>query len=416
VSDFANGKRREAAERLLNPAAVRERANRLFNLGVLGQLDHFTIDLLKLDSVIDTVVRVTRAGYADLSVPPHACWRYFEIGEFDRWGMLASARDWPSQIALGRAAVDLAFISVLLDGLAGPGWAYAEAATGETFPRSEGLAIASLVMFSGGTFSTDPYDPFRVDARALAGLTIEELSDGLQVSRSNALLGLEERLPAINRLGQYLAFEPEMFMTDSGVRPGGLIDHVLATRQNGSISATNLMQLVLKPLLTAAPGPFALGGVALGDCWPHSRIVVGDDSDGLMPFHQTAQWLANSLIEPFVWAGLDVTELDGLTALADPWSGGLLLDMGLLKLRNPAHARHVHALGSELVVEFRALTIALVDKIADGVRKRLGRAAATFPLTCVLEGGTVAAGRRLARERREDGSPALVIAAEPDFL
>jgi hypothetical protein len=415
VSDLANVKRKEAAERLLAPTAVRERANRLFNLGVLGQLEHFSIDLLKLDAVIDAVVRVTRAGYADLSVPPHACWRYFEIGEFDRWGMLASARDWPSPTSLGQAAVDLAFISVLLDGLAGPGWAYAEAATGETFPRSEGLALASLVMFAGGTFSTDPYDPFRVDARALASLTIEELSDGLQVSRSNTLVGLEERLPAINRLGQYIAFEPEMFSTDTGIRPGGLVDYVTRLG-HGSISASHLMQLVLKPLLAAAPGPYALGGVALGDSWPHRRIVIGDDSDGLMPFHQTAQWLTHSLIEPFVWAGLDVTDLDGLTGLPDIWSGGLLLDMGLLRLRDPAQQGAVHAIGSELVVEFRALTVALVDKIADGVRKRLGRAASTFPLTCVLEGGTIAAGRRIAREKRPDGAPALVIASDPTVL
>ncbi|MFX8684977.1 DUF1688 family protein, partial [Acinetobacter baumannii] len=93
-----------------------------------------------------------------------------------------------------------------------------------------------------------------------------ELSDGLQVSRSNTLVGLEERLPAINRLGQYIAFEPEMFSTDTGVRPGGLVDYVTRLG-HGSISASHLMQLVLKPLLAAAPGPYALGGVALGDSW-----------------------------------------------------------------------------------------------------------------------------------------------------
>ena len=43
--------------------------------GVMGQLDHFTIDLLRLDAVIDFVVKVTRSGYADLSVPPPAVWK-----------------------------------------------------------------------------------------------------------------------------------------------------------------------------------------------------------------------------------------------------------------------------------------------------------------------------------------------------
>jgi hypothetical protein len=412
VLDTASANLVLAAQRLQSAAAIRERANRLLSLGVMGQLDHFSIDLLRLDAVIDFVVKVTRSGYADLSVPPHARWRHFEFGEVDRWGMIAGSRDWPDRLALGRAAVDLAFISVLLDGLAAPGWAYAEAATGETFARAEGLAIASLVMFAGGTFSSNPYDPLRVDARALAGLTVEELADGLQVSQSNPLVGLDERLPEINRLGQVMAFEPEVFAVQDGVRPGGLIDYLIRTEPRAAISATRLLQLVLKPLISIAPGRFALGGVALGDTWPHGRLVMGDGTDGLMPFHQTAQWLTYSLIEPLVWAGLDVTDLDGLTALADPWNGGLLVDMGLIKLRDPAQAGLAHVPESELVVEYRALTVALIDKIADGVRRRLGRPADAFPLACVLEGGTSAAGRRLARERRPDGSAAIIVIAD----
>jgi hypothetical protein len=416
LSEGASPKLVQAAFRLQSAAAVRERANRLLNLGVLGQLEHFAVDLLRLDAVLDIVVKVTRSSYADLSVPPYARWRHFEVGEVDRWGMLASSRDWKSPYDLGRAAVDLAFISILVDGLAGPGWAYAEAATGETFARGEGLAIASLVMFAGGTFSSDPYDPLRVDARALAGLTIEELSDGLQQSQSNALVGLEPRLAAINRFGQYMAFEPELFTAGESVRPGGLIDYLGRTDAGNGVSAPKLMQLLLKPLNTISPGRYALGGIPLGDTSPHARLVIGDDSDALMPFHQTAQWLTYSLIEPLVWAGFDVFDLDGLTALADQWNGGLLLDMGLIKLRNPTDAQRPHPADSELVVEFRALTVALIDKVADGVRKRLGRPAETFPLACVLEGGTSAAGRRLARERRADGSPALVILPDTSMI
>jgi hypothetical protein len=352
LTEIASPKLVQAAQRLQTSAAVRDRANRLLNMAVLGQLDHFTIDLLRLDAVLDFVVKVTRSSYADLSVPPHARWRHFEVGEIDRWGMLASSRDWAEAIDLGRAAVDLAFISVLLDGLAGPGWAYAEAATGETFARGEGLAIASLVMFAGGAFSSNPYDPLRVDARALAGLTIEELSDGLQVSQSNVLTGLEARLPAINRLGQYMALEPDMFAVGDGIRPGGILDYLARTAGGKPISAPKLLQLVLKPLNTISPGRFALGGLALGETWP----------------------------------------------------------------RNPALAQVAHLQESELAVEYRALTVALIDKIADGVRKRLGRPAEIFPLTCVLEGGTSSAGRRLAREKRPDGSPALVILADNAML
>jgi hypothetical protein len=56
-------------------------------------------------------------------------------------------------------------------------------------------------------------------------------------------------------------------------------------------------------------------------------------------------------------------------------------------------------------VEWRALTVALLDRVADGVRHRLGLDATSLPLVKILEGGTWAAGRRLARERRADSSP-----------
>jgi hypothetical protein len=43
---------------------------------------------------------------------------------------------------------------------------------------------------------------------------------------------------------------------------------------------------------------------------------------------------------------------------------------------------------SSLVVGWRSLTVALLDRIAPMVRERLGVAEADFPLARVLEGGT----------------------------
>jgi hypothetical protein len=47
----------------------------------------------------------------------------------------------------------------------------------------------------------------------------------------------------------------------------------------------------------------------------------------------------------------------------------------------------------------------LLDEIAPLVRTRLAVDAAEFPLAKLLEGGTWAAGRRIAQQRRADGSP-----------
>lgn len=402
-----------AARSMLSASAVRERANRLFDLALMDRLEHFVVDLTRLDATARFVAELTRSEHPTLEVPPHARWRNFEVGEYDRWGSLAAARDWSDLRELGRAAIDLAMVSVLTDAGAGARWVYAEAATGETFARTEGLAVASLAMFASGIFSSDPFDPLRADARALAGLTAEELADGFQVSAANPLVGLEGRLGLVNRLGQAVALRSDVFGTDDGsLRPGGLLDHLFRLFPDGRVPAPAVLEILLDALGGIWPGRYVLGGVPLGDTWIHRKLATEDATTGLMPLHKLSQWLTYSLIEPLTWAGLEVVDLDGLTGLAEYRNGGLMIDAGLLQLRDRDALTRVHAVESELVVEWRALTVALIDRLAGVVRQHLGRTAWTFPLACVLEGGTWLAGRRLAREIRADGSPPLMVESD----
>jgi hypothetical protein len=128
-----------------------------------------------------------------------------------------------------------------------------------------------------------------------------------------------------------------------------------------------------------------------------------------MPFHKLSQWLTYSLLEPFEWAGVTVTDLDALTGLPEYRNGGLLLDTGVLRLRDPALAQSDWAVDDEIVVEWRALTVALLDELAPLVRSDL--AAPQLPLACVLEGGTWATGRAFAARLR-DGRPPLSIISD----
>jgi len=63
---------------------------------------------------------------------------------------------------------------------------------------------------------------------------------------------------------------------------------------------------------------------------------------------------------------------------------------------------------SEFIVEWRALTVTLLDELAQQVRELLGASGQQLPLACILEGGTWAAGRQIAHELR-DGAPPLKI-------
>ncbi len=169
-----------------------------------------------------------------------------------------------------------------------------------------------------------------------------------------------------------------------------------------------MLGLVLRALGPIWPGRLTLGGVPLGDCGRHAAVA----GDGIVPFHKLSQWLVYSLIEPLADAGFRVTGLDGLTGLAEYRNGGLLLDCGVIVAHEPDLLRHPLDPFEEPVVEWRALTVALLDQLAEGVRRRLRLSAAEFPLAKVLEGGSWAAGREIAAEIRPDGSAPLTIASD----
>ena len=407
----AGARDRRAALTLLSAAAVRERASEMLAAGLDGRLDHFTVhpDWLAAAAVI--VANVVRTNYPDLTVPFHARWRHFVVAGRDLWRERMAPTLWADAAAQARAAFDLAMVSVLLDAGAGSEWRYRDAATGIELGRSEGLALASLCMFEAGLFSADPADPLRADAERLLSIDAQALAAGFQADEQNPLPGLDGRAALLVRLGRAVAGNPGVFARREAPRPGGLFDF-LGAAWGERLPAPRILEALLVHLAEIWPGRFSLGGIGLGDTWRHPAVKRADASDGLIPFHKLSQWLAYSLIEPLQDAGITVVDIDGLTGLAEYRNGGLFVDAGVVVLRDAAAAQQPHTIDSPLVVEWRALTVALLDRIAPLVRERLGLSEQAFPLARVLEGGTWAAGRRLARERRPGGSPPIAVASD----
>jgi Protein of unknown function (DUF1688) len=402
----------DAALLLLSAAAVRERANLLLHKGLDGELAHFRIDLHRLESAADHTIEVTKAAYPDLDIPFHSRWRHFVLDGQDRWAHLAGASGWRDSAARARAEFDLAIISVLLDAGAGPDWRFRDAPTRREIGRSEGLALASLAMFAGGAFSGHPGDPLRADARTLERLADETLTAGFQVSDANPLPGIAGRADLLRRLGRSVAASPAIFATEDEPRPGGLFDHLASLAADDRIEAATILRELLIHLGPIWPSRIALGGIPLGDCWRHPALRIDDATNRLMPLHKLSQWLAYSLIEPMQRAGMAVTAIDGLTGLAEYRNGGLFIDSGALAFRDAEDARRRHEVSAPLVVEWRALTVALLDRLAGLVRLRLQRDAHDLPLARILQGGTWAAGRMLARRLRPDGAPPVAVISD----
>ncbi len=404
-----NQTEQELINYLRTPAAIRERCDRLFALACEDKLRYFCCDLSQIEPCADYVLNVMREDYPTLEIPFHSRWRHFEVGGVSRLAELDEklAGFVPEEKA--RVKFDLAITSVLLDAGAGAAWQYREAETGQIFRRSEGLAIASFRMFCAGAFSSQRDRPLQADALGLQNLTLETLSAGFQVTPDNPLVGLEGRLELLQRLGKVITKNSNLFGS-ACQRPGNLVDYF--TSASNRIKAADVLSAVLQGLGEIWPGREIISGVNLGDVWRHSALQGNNSGGDYVPFHKLSQWLTYSLLEPLQELGLEITVLDEMTGLAEYRNGGFCLDTGLLKAKNPAVFETSHLPSSEIIVEWRALTVSLLDRIAAAIRQKLGLNSRELPLVKVLQGGTWSAGRRIAAELRENGIPPIQIQSD----
>lgn len=391
---------------LLSTGAIRERCSNITRAVEAGRSKRFRVDRGRLQPAARVVAEVTRRRYRDLAIPYHSRWRHFDAGGFNRVSELNRNLACYSPADRLRAHIDLTVISVLLDAGAGANWRYREPGTIDDYARSEGLGVASLRAFMGGAWSASPGEPLRVDAAALTEIDAATLGHWFQTTERNSLVGLEGRAALLRRLGDVLETRPDRFGLTA--RPSALFDRMLGA---GTIAAPAILRAVLDGfggIWRTSPAD-GVGNDMPGDVWRHAYAGGTGFTEGFVPFHKLSQWLAYSLFEPFEWAGVTITDRDALTALPEYRNGGLLMDSGVLRLVDDADRATLWDAGSDIVVEWRALTVTLLDDLAQCVRAELDRP--QLPLACILEGGTWAAGREFAMRLR-NGEPPLNVRSD----
>jgi hypothetical protein len=396
-------------ESLLSADAVRERSCRIGELALGGQAQWFTINETNFERCVSLVQRTCEKNYPDLVIPYHSRWRHFEIGDECLWDHYTRSFS-GDKIDLARTAVDLVFLSVLLDAGAGGDWAFEDPVTNVVLKRSEGLAAASVELFFNHVARLDPQRGWLMDAACLNQVTESKLALAFQHSNENPLLGVGGRLSLLHGLGKVLQ---DCNNTNASYsRPGNIIDECFAIsrksyRNKSSIDAARVLEIVLKRFGLMWPSGYICNGLNLGDCGYHSLLTTDDETNGIIPFHKLSQWLTYSLIEPLQWAGIKVTNLDGLTGLPEYRNGGLFIDTGALQPLDPGLMQSPLTLQSEAVVEWRALTVFMLDRLADELRGRMKLSVKQLPLCAILQGGTWATGRELAARLRPGAPPPL---------
>jgi len=387
----------EVIKELQDLRTIRKQCSRIYELAEQGSLKYFHLNLEKLPIAVTRVVDSINDLYPTLKIPYHSRLRHF--GE-KRMEALQKKWIYVDNTERTRRVIDLVTVSVLLDAGAGPTWKYV-GMDGVVYNRSEGIAVATYEMFVRGIFSSDPACKCRVNAMGIGQLTLEHFVQGFQISDSNRMVGLKGRYELIKRLGKVMTQNIEIFGGEIQ-RPGNLLDYVRAkvdTKNEVSLERLWKGILALEPIF-----PEHLSGVRRGDVWCHSSLnIIGKPGSDLVPFHKLSQWLAMSIFEPMEICGIKFTNVELFTCLAEYRNGGLLIDTGVLELKNKGMANRQNDPGSELIVEWRAMTVCLIDLLAEKVRKQLGKTKEELPLMKVLEGGTWRAGRIIARELREDG-------------
>lgn len=392
---------------LREPETIRKQSHRLLSLAQQDVLTHFGVNLEKMTDTVSFVIDVIKTNYPDLNIPYHSRWRHFEVGNKDRIKALKQQLSTDSKDDNATILFELVIISVLLDAGSGASWKYQEQDTGTYYSRSEGLAIASLDLYLSGALSTHPKIPYRIDAQALISFNEEQLIKAFQVSSKNTLEGLSGRVSLLNRLGVCLQQKPQYFGSEG--RLGDFYSYIKSLQINKKLSATTLFQAVLDAFNDIWP---QRQGQTLGDVWIHKALKSDQFGSEYLPFHKLSQWLTYSLLEPLEQSGIQVIQLDALTGLPEYRNGGLLIDTGLLTVKNKALFSKAQDPSSEAIIEWRGLTVALLDELAQQIRQQLHQNENSLPLAKILQGGTWEAGRKIAKQKRSQGIPPIQIISD----
>ncbi|KAF8468157.1 hypothetical protein BDZ91DRAFT_811542 [Kalaharituber pfeilii] len=407
--------------------AVRETSRHVLEAALKDKLTNFQVDMSKFPDVVNYVVSIIKRDYApDYNIPPHGRWQHFEVGGVPRVDQMIQS--WPASLDVcekTKRLIDLFLVSVLLDAGAGTKWQYKAKDNGKIYRRSEGLAVASYDMFRSGLFSSNPQQPEQVNGAALKALTVETLANGLQISPENPIDGLEGRASLLIKLGDAMD-NKEYF--GSG-RPGNMLDYLLqhpTTKaiDGGPVVAVPTFWNALMDGLTPIwpPSRTQFDGISLGDAWPCSSMPPAPGWERIVCFHKLTQWLAYSLMVPMnklmgiVWAGDHL-----FTGLPEYRNGGLLIDLGLLTLKEAQEKRGIEAYhqnskkvgqpsvevapmftpDDDVIVEWRACTLGFLDMLLLEVNRTLGfEGEQALTLAQMLEAGTWKGGREIAEYSR----------------
>lgn len=280
-------------------------------------------------------------------------------------------------------------------------------------------------------------------AAALQDITEELFSEQFQITAENPMVGVSSRVKLWNAVGQQLGNGPQIFGAQG--RPGNMVgtsespktsgardncttsiselttetDHLIKNaKEPNTLDYTDLWSVLQAVLIPSWPKERThLSGNPIGDAWPLKVLAdraAADPSEAaaIAPFHKLTQWLGYSLLIPLTRVlGVKVINDDLGTGLPEYRNGGLFYDLGALRLKPAVLEAGRWASGQDLplypatgdtVVEWRAMTVALLDELHGLVSEHFEKEGVKLSLAQMLEAGSWLGGRELAAKLRPE--------------
>ena len=400
-----------AVEHLHRLEVIRERAWMLLAAAERGASDHFVPSPEAVGMVALALAEAIRGEPRADATPTAAgdqptlanLWQYLRTGEPVALEALGDALAGGDALARAKSGADLALLHRVIE----PG-----GLTGET------AALADLVRtFAAGAWTAGSRGMAVLDAPGLRRALAGDGAVGLPASLAE-LLTDGARRQRLEQLASGLEQSPELFGIDG--RFGQIFDRLMAAKPPlegeaveprtvpsppGTPIAGLKAQMVidsLAPLIDPiVASTVRIGGQLAGDVWRHPLAWAEDRSRELVPFHCLLLSLTLDLVEPLQEAGRPLADLDQLPIPATRRLAGEILRLGLVRTRHAAVARLRHPPGSDIVVELRALSVALADRLVDRLRAELNRTVHDLPVVRLL--GPLSQAAEKWRERPGPG-------------
>lgn len=390
---------------LLSPAAIRQQCMKVFTLAVEGK-SHFILHLDEIPKVADYVFEVLTERYPQLEIPGHSCWVHLKEST-KRQEILASYLDTLDNEERLKFKIDFATLVSVIGAGTGSEWSFEDKEEGIKLGRTEGLVCAAFDLMMSDLFKTDGL--YQLNAQNLLSLEVQSFTSMFQISEKNKLYGIEGRLSLLNQLGYCLENNNSYF--DLEQRPGDLLNTFKKALSAGEIEAYSLFHSILKAFHKIWPSRLNINGVSMGDTWLYKPIGTSP-IEQILPFHTLSQFMVYSYFSAIEDYGWKIVNKDSLSGLSDYRNSGLFVDLGVLELRDIFELQKLHLPSDNIILEWRALSVVLLDQLAKVIRDKMTLDSQQFPLWKILEAGSWHAGRKIAYHIRANGEPPLKIQSQ----